>query len=351
MGDSLIYNAVMMAYVLAIFSGVAALTISMITGKKGRETRSRAFNGFVLAMLIMCIYDFAIYYSNYVIGSIGNTSLLRLGSCLIAIIFSLWLRLESRIVMDEKLGWYNRIVKIYACSYAVFWAALVFVVPKETLYGVKWLLLVSDIALGLLLLVGSVSYMSQALLKNQRHRLVFMFIVSSMLMWNFCSYFWGETSVYWGNSEFIREPLDFTIIFWLITNFNTLVYVYKYEFKKKYEDDGATRSGLEQPVITAAAAVESLGQEFMLTQREMDIAKLIYEGHSNLEISGKLYISESTVKTHIYNIFRKLEINSRGGLIRLVQENQNHSQGTDNNNDQVWTKEKCNKKEKGEEDV
>jgi DNA-binding NarL/FixJ family response regulator len=48
-----------------------------------------------------------------------------------------------------------------------------------------------------------------------------------------------------------------------------------------------------------------------LTDRELEVLKLIGEGLGNLEIADQLHISNNTVKTHVSNIFQKLEVNSR----------------------------------------
>jgi PAS domain S-box-containing protein len=48
-----------------------------------------------------------------------------------------------------------------------------------------------------------------------------------------------------------------------------------------------------------------------LTQREEDVAKLVVKGYSNKEISGKLFISEKTVKAHLRNLFKKFGVNRR----------------------------------------
>lgn len=53
-----------------------------------------------------------------------------------------------------------------------------------------------------------------------------------------------------------------------------------------------------------------------LTKRELQIFKRLLKGASNLDISEELFISESTVKTHIYNIYKKLEVTSRKEAIR-----------------------------------
>jgi len=51
--------------------------------------------------------------------------------------------------------------------------------------------------------------------------------------------------------------------------------------------------------------------EEILSSRELDILKLVAENLSNQEIANKLFISQNTVKTHLKNIYFKLEVNSR----------------------------------------
>jgi DNA-binding NarL/FixJ family response regulator len=55
-----------------------------------------------------------------------------------------------------------------------------------------------------------------------------------------------------------------------------------------------------------------------LSPREIEIARLIAQGKSNREIAELLYISESTVKNHISNILRKLELKDRVDIATLV---------------------------------
>jgi NarL family two-component system response regulator LiaR len=48
-----------------------------------------------------------------------------------------------------------------------------------------------------------------------------------------------------------------------------------------------------------------------LTQRELEVLKLIAQGHENREIASQLVISEATVRTHVSNILGKLHLASR----------------------------------------
>ncbi|MFU2078389.1 response regulator [Avibacterium endocarditidis] len=50
---------------------------------------------------------------------------------------------------------------------------------------------------------------------------------------------------------------------------------------------------------------------YTLTDREMDVLRLIATGLSNKQIAAQLFISEETVKVHIRNLLRKLNVHSR----------------------------------------
>ena len=58
----------------------------------------------------------------------------------------------------------------------------------------------------------------------------------------------------------------------------------------------------------------------LLTPREIEIVKQVAAGLRNMEISKKLFISEGTVKMHLHNIYRKLDIDNRNKLTRYAQE-------------------------------
>ena len=67
--------------------------------------------------------------------------------------------------------------------------------------------------------------------------------------------------------------------------------------------------------------MDQLLERSKITGREQEIIRLLLEGCHNREIAKKLYISESTVKTHIKSIYRKLEIKNRVQLVNFVKNN------------------------------
>jgi DNA-binding NarL/FixJ family response regulator len=57
-----------------------------------------------------------------------------------------------------------------------------------------------------------------------------------------------------------------------------------------------------------------------LTGREHEVAVAISEGLTNAEIAGALHLGVATVKTHVGNVFAKLEVTNRVQVARLVHD-------------------------------
>lgn len=64
------------------------------------------------------------------------------------------------------------------------------------------------------------------------------------------------------------------------------------------------------------------GEEPKLTERELEILKLIAQEYSNAQIAGALFISERTVETHRKNMLRKTNNKTIVGLLKYSMEKQ-----------------------------
>jgi two-component system NarL family response regulator len=68
------------------------------------------------------------------------------------------------------------------------------------------------------------------------------------------------------------------------------------------------------PVHLANKLAERVSGE-SVSEREMDVLKLMAQGKSNKEIGSVLFISSGTVKSHVKSIFAKLNVNSRAEAV------------------------------------
>ncbi len=65
--------------------------------------------------------------------------------------------------------------------------------------------------------------------------------------------------------------------------------------------------------------IESHAPEISLTDQEKNVVALIETGKTNKEIAMALSISLSTTKTHINNIYKKMQVNSRSELLKTLK--------------------------------
>src|SRR5690554_1940901 len=85
----------------------------------------------------------------------------------------------------------------------------------------------------------------------------------------------------------------------------------------------------EQTVIVEKEVIVTQFDEFSinetelkklnLSSREYEVLQLLAKGHSNAEIASNLFLSVSTVKTHVSNLFLKMDVKSRTQTIEKAK--------------------------------
>lgn len=99
-------------------------------------------------------------------------------------------------------------------------------------------------------------------------------------------------------------------------------------------DGYVLKSALPEELLSAIRSVARGGQRFdevvvqaflkedehqrdrtLLTSRELEILRLIADGHSNRQIAQLMFLSIATVKDHLENVYRKLEVSDRAHAV------------------------------------
>jgi len=75
----------------------------------------------------------------------------------------------------------------------------------------------------------------------------------------------------------------------------------------------------DEVVVRALLAEQGrVEEESLLTERELDVLRLVAAGFSNKEIAGHLYIGLTTVKTHLDDVYRKLGVSDRAHAVAVA---------------------------------
>jgi two-component system, NarL family, response regulator NreC len=75
-----------------------------------------------------------------------------------------------------------------------------------------------------------------------------------------------------------------------------------------------------QPELGAKLAADTGESADGLSERELEIVRLIALGHTNTEIAEQLYLSVRTVESHRARVQQKLKLNKRSDLVRYALE-------------------------------
>ena len=78
-----------------------------------------------------------------------------------------------------------------------------------------------------------------------------------------------------------------------------------------------------EPLLAASVASRLMGRVRTppgqpLSPREIEVLTLVAQGRPNKNIAGELYISETTVKTHLAHIFTKLDVDDRTAAVTVA---------------------------------
>lgn len=73
------------------------------------------------------------------------------------------------------------------------------------------------------------------------------------------------------------------------------------------------------PVITSRLLDRMRAPQISLSSREIEVLELVAAGRSNTDVANELFISETTVKSHLAHIFSKLDVSSRTAAVSAAR--------------------------------
>jgi DNA-binding NarL/FixJ family response regulator len=89
--------------------------------------------------------------------------------------------------------------------------------------------------------------------------------------------------------------------------------------KRLHQGKFVVSDDLVEQIVQLIKVKNDFPFQYFLSERELDVLKLVNSGSSNKQISQSLFISENTVKTHIKHLFKKFSVNNRKDVVEKAK--------------------------------
>lgn len=112
--------------------------------------------------------------------------------------------------------------------------------------------------------------------------------------------------------DFVKNDEETYLVMWVLFNLFNVIFVWT---SCQNADEETTHSA-----ETIDEKLEKIAEQFALSGREEEIARLIYKGYNNNDIAEELCLSINTVKVHTSNLYKKIGVNSRLQAVQLIRD-------------------------------
>lgn len=327
-----IYDHLLNIFISGLFYGITLLAIlsTIFTYSTFRIKKLTVFiylSTFILLSFIYC--DLAIYTS-YTISIAG----FFIRSCIIiSLLFIILIKLSQYCPFR-----YKRKIKLHETTlYSVISIIAIFAYFITRLMH-KEKLLILDLILLIFLIITQL--LIKKYNKKNNYSVYTLLLISLIVFYSLCfTNIPRDTNIelFILNNSNLKIISMLCMIFILLNNYKIIIYqndkskknrifVYQYMFLvknyhkllQKEKNNLPQNNNSNQIIISENIDSQDLiRKQYKLTDREVEVLKLVWNGLSNKEIAQELNITISTTKYHISNIFIKLNVSSRTQLFSL----------------------------------
>lgn len=318
---------VLIQYTLTAISGIVALALIVIQGREKLKTKEACrnvlffvLNTTAISMIMFIMYGFEVMLDHYSVAAVFRV----LDYSVYALLLFSWMSLLQALYKDANADANRRLIlfgKLFALAGMLVFAFIAVFFMNETYHIVDDaggnFYHVSEVVFSVVgsLLIALAAFRPSGCMPQLLKRYIMLtsvFLILYLLVQIPLASDIGiaEIASWMDYSSF----MDISGWALLAINIAACWFIYVKDFQGPYTVAGGT-GGMEGDL---AAAITEVAGAYKLTHRESEIAGLVYEGKSNAEISEALYISISTVKTHMRNIFAKTDVSSRLELMHII---------------------------------
>ncbi|XAM50873.1 HTH-type transcriptional regulator MalT [Terrisporobacter vanillatitrophus] len=181
--------------------------------------------------------------------------------------------------------------------------------------------------IGILYLNKNTNLINNKFIKNYRTLLILTAVFSiliviedSIVIFNFDIY--SDVLVKINNRNLCEDILSIIYALFGIKYYSHLMTLSPNEYNKPQENPNIVIDDnlIKKESIRQKALYADFAETYNLTPREIEILNLLLQDKTNKDISEELTISLGTVKTHVHNIYQKVDVTKRHMLIKIYKE-------------------------------
>lgn len=307
------------AYLLSMILSVAAFAVHLTVKLKGLSATSSlakqtSTTFFLLFILIFNISDYVIiYFGNMLTGTAVNWLYVFQNILEVGLVYAL-IYMEAEFsdsglprAVDFIMA---AVIMILIYFDGIFdWKGS----ENETVYF-RLMILINAVPI-IILAVFSVIYLRKYSKENKDRRILGYFVAFILASIVLCIVSTATNADLQTSHHFIEHSREIFEFIWFMFNILTFVFVWR-TVSINTADDSLN-------ILTDEEMFDLVRTEYKLSERENEIAKLLYIGKNNKAIADELCLSPNTVKVHASNLYHKLGVTNRVEAVQLMSEMKN----------------------------
>lgn len=313
---------IQLCYIATIFIGVSAWSMQLLTRRKNlaatnRLVKSRYTTLFLALVVTFNVCDFLVLFLNSWLGTAAVSWVLVAENVLEITLAYVLIEMEREyFALKENKSRFVFFTLVIAAALWIDVAYTVNIMPLSEACYIRLML-----GLNLLPVVALVVFTLRNLRKifhAGRSLAGGYFLLYNIVFFLLCSMMTISILDSRTAKDYVGNDREIYLLFWLI--FNVLNYILIWRSCQSVGVDGSVEnSASAASEITPEELVLQAKIRYGLSDREAEIARLIYKGKNNNDIASDLFVSPNTVKVHTSNLYRKLGVKSRVQAVQVLR--------------------------------
>ena len=311
-------------YILTMFISVAGFAVHMTVRTKGLEATSRlakqkSTTAFLATVLLLNLCDFMRLYLTQILAEPDLEWIYVMENILEVVLIYVLIHMEKEYLglpmprLSEAFFAVTALLLLYFDALLNWNGA-----EEERIYFI--LMIVINAAPIILLTLETIALETIAFCRKSRssenstaNGYIAVFIGLCIFVCIICTMSNADQQT---RHQFFLHSEEVYEVIWLIFNVATFEFVWR--TINKDDSREMKRQGEMKRQVPFKKRLDELKSSCGLSEREVEIAKLLYEGKSNKEIAAMMYLSPNTVKVHASNLYRKIGAENRVQAIQVM---------------------------------